>query len=215
MRLAIAGGLLTGAIGTPLLLTAGTAQAAACGTATATGVTCTLTGALGLTAGTLSLTPPTALAWSSAESGLDLNLVEPTHQSYAANDATGSGVGWHVTASATTFTSTTPAATLPTTTFSTNGSTSALTDTTAPTAACASGATCLLPTNQQTYPVYFTTAATAPTAMTIFDTKALTGLGSITIGIGANPVGWWLNVPANQVAATYTSTITMQLISTP
>jgi hypothetical protein len=215
VRLVIAGGLLTSAIGAPLVLASGTAQAASCGTATVSGVACTLTGTLGLTAGTLSLTPPSALAWSSPVTGLDLSLVDPTDQSYAVDDATGSGVGWHVTASATTFSSATPLATLPTTTLSTNGSASSLTSGNAPTYACASGASCTPPTNQQTYPVYFTTATTTPTPMTIFDTKAATGLGSITIGIGTNPVGWWLNVPANQVAATYTSTITMQLISAP
>jgi hypothetical protein len=63
--------------------------------------------------------------------------------------------------------------------------------------------------------VAFTTAATSPTAVTIFDDAALTGLGSITVGVGANPVGWWLNVPASAIAGTYTSTVTLEIISGP
>jgi hypothetical protein len=63
--------------------------------------------------------------------------------------------------------------------------------------------------------VAITTAATAPTAVNIYDTAAATGLGSITIGIGALPVGWWVNVPANTKAGTYTSTISLTLVSGP
>jgi len=220
VRLVLAGGLVTGAIGAPLLLTAGTAQAAACGTANAAGVACTLNGSMTLTGGTLTLTVPmNALSWTGAELGSDLNLVDSNtaHQSYSVNDATGSGAGWHVTASATTFTDSaaTPVAYLPTSAFSTNGSTWALTSSNAPTPACAALATCLLPNNLTGYPVYLTTAAATPPASNIYDTHALTGLGSMTIGIGANPVGWWLTVPASTVAGTYTSTITMQIISAP
>lgn len=167
-------------------------------------------------AGPLTLTSPTALAWSGTDNGLNQSLVDTTtaHQSYLVNDATGSAAGWHVTASATTFTTGTAA--LPNSgTFVTTGSTTSITATTAPSPVCSSGATCLLPTNTQAYPVAFTTAATSPTAVTIYDTAALTGLGSIVVGGGAQPVGWWLNVPASAVAGTYTSTVTLQIISGP
>ena len=216
VRLVAVGGLLTGAIGAPITLTAGTADAASCGTAIPVGSSCTLTGTLNLLAGTLTLTSPTALAWSGTSNGFNQSLVDTTtaHQSYTVNDATGSGAGWHVTTSATTFTTGTAA--LPNSgTFSTTGSSSSVSSATAPTAACSTGATCLLPSNATTYPVAITTAATAPTASTIYDTSALSGLGSITVGIGANPVGWWLTVPASAVAGTYTSTVTMQIISGP
>jgi hypothetical protein len=39
-------------------------------------------------------------------------------------------------------------------------------------------------------------------------------MGTILVG-SSNPAGWWLNVPANAYADTYTSTITWQLTSAP
>jgi len=102
-------------------------------------------------------------------------------QQYTVNDATGSGAGWHVTVAATTFTNGTH--TLPDTgTFVTTGSTTSISATAAPTATCAAGTTCTLPTNSTTYPVGITTAATAPTAVTIYDTAAATGVGQVVIG---------------------------------
>lgn len=212
--------LLAGGIGACVLGGAGTAQAAACpGTPVVAGTTCTDTGTLTFTAGTLTLLSPIALTWSGTGNGLNQQLVDTTtaHQSYVVDDATGGGAGWNVTVSATTFTSTTPAATLANTgTFSTNGSIASAAAATAPTAACTTGATCTLPTNTTTYPVALTTAATTPTPFKIYDTSAATGLGSITIGLpGADPVGWWVAVPANVVPATYTSVITLEVLSAP
>jgi len=208
--------LLSAGLGAAVLLGGGAADAVACGTAIAAGTACTLTGTLGVTTGTLTMTSPSALAWSATETGLDQQLVDPTtaHQSYLVNDATGSGAGWHVTVSATTFT--TGTYTLANTgTFVSTGSTASETATTAPTAACSTGSTCTLPTDTTTYPVAITTAPTSPAAVTIYDTSAASGLGSITIGIGALPVGWWVNVPASTKAGTYTSTISLTIISAP
>ena len=214
-----AGVLLAGGIGAGVLAGAGAAQAASCSGAVAAGTTCTDTGTLTFSAGTLALTSPTALAWAGTDTGLNQLLVDTTtaQQSYIVDDATGSGLGWNVTVSATTFTSITPAATLVNAgTFSTNGSVAAQTATTAPTATCTSGATCTLPTNTTTYPVAITTAASAPTAVKIYDTSAASGLGSIVIGYpAAAAVGWWVAVPANAVPATYTSTVTLEVISAP
>jgi len=216
--------LLVGGIVGCMLGGAGTAQAAACpGTPVAAGTTCTDTGTLTFTAGTLSQLSPTALTWTGTGTGLNQLLVDANtaHQSYVVDDATGSGAGWNVTVSATTFTSTTPAATLPNTgAFATNGSltlTAGALSTTAPTAACTTGATCTLPTDTSvTYPVVMTTAATTPTVYKIYDALAASGLGSITIGLpGAAPVGWWVAVPANAVPATYTSTITLEVVTGP
>jgi hypothetical protein len=215
-RLVTAVALLAAAAGVPALLGTAAAQAAACGPATPAGSPCTLTGTLGVTAGSLTLTSPTALAWAATENGTDQLLVDPTtaHQSFVVNDLTGSGAGWHVTVSATTFTS--GVNTMANAgTFSLTGSISSKVATTAPTAACSSGATCTLPTDTTAYPVAITTAASAPTAVTIYDTSVNTGLGSMTLGIGASPVGWWLNVPASTKAGTYTSTVSLQIISGP
>jgi hypothetical protein len=194
VRLLGACALLTGAIG---VTAAGTAQAVTCGGATLAGTTCTITGTLSLTSGSLTLTAPSALGWGALLTGLDQQLVDTTtaHQSYLVDDATGTGAGWHVTASATTFAA--GNATLPDVgTFVTTGSVTSETATTAPTAACSSGASCILPTNATTYPVAITTASSSPTAVNIYDAAGSTGAGSITIGIGANPVGWWVTVPA-------------------
>jgi hypothetical protein len=177
-----------------------------------------MTGTLTLSSGTLTLTSPTALGWAATENGLDQTLVDPTaaQQTYVVDDAQGIAAGWHVTTSATTFTAPGPLTLADTGTFSTNGSVTSITAATAPTTACSTGSTCTLPTNTTTYPVAITTAATAPTAVTIFDAAAATGLGSIVVGSpGANPVGWWLNVPGNTKAGVYTSTVTMEIISGP
>jgi hypothetical protein len=65
--------------------------------------------------------------------------------------------------------------------------------------------------------VAITTAASTPTPATIYDTAAATGLGQMVIGgsAAANPVGWWVNIPASAKAGDYTSTITMAIISGP
>jgi hypothetical protein len=215
-RLLGACGLLAAGIGASALLPVDIAQAVACGPPIAAGTPCTLTGTLGVTAGPLTLTSPTALGWATTATGLDQQLVDPTlaHQSYVVNDASGVAAGWHVTVSATTFTS--GALTLPNAgTFVTTGSITAEAATTAPTAACASGSTCTLPADTTTYPVAITTAAAAPVSVNIYSTGVNTGIGSITIGIGANPVGWWVNVPARTLAGTYTSTVTRQIIAGP
>jgi putative surface cell wall-binding protein len=220
--------LLAAGMGGFVVVGAGSADAAACpGTPVAAGTTCTDTGTLNFTAGVLNLTVPTALTWAGTGNGLNQYLVDATtaHQAYIVDDATGSGAGWNVTVSATTFTSTSPAATLPNTgAFATNGAltlTAGALSTTAPTASCTvgvSGNTCTLPTDSSvTYPVIMNTAATTPTVYKIYDALAATGLGSITIGLpGAAPVGWWVTVPANTVPSTaYTSTITLEVITAP
>jgi hypothetical protein len=191
----------------------GPASAGACGTAVPAGTSCTMTGTVTLSGGTLTLTSPSSLTWTGTLTGLDQSLVDTTSsdQQYTVNDATGSGAGWHVTTGATQFTNGTH--TFPNTgTFSTTGSVTSATATTAPTATCT--ATCSLPTNTTTYPVAITTGATPAT---IYDTAINTGMGQIVIGgsTQANPVGWWVNVPASAISGSYTSTITMQITSGP
>ncbi|MEO3810270.1 WxL domain-containing protein [Sphaerisporangium sp. B11E5] len=194
----------------------GSANAAPCGPSAPTTTDCTLTGTITLAAGTLTLAAPAALSWTATLTGNTQSVVATTaaQQQYEVNDATGGGAGWHVTVSATTFTSGTD--TLPNSgTFSTNGSLSSVTANTAPTATCVT--TCTLPTNSVTYPVAVTTAATTPTPVTIYNAAAGTGVGDILIGGSANPnpVGWWVTVPGTAVPGTYTSTVTLAIISGP
>jgi hypothetical protein len=208
----LASGLTTGAVA----LMSGTADAAACGGAVAAGTSCTLTGTVTLSAGSLTLTSPSSLAWTGALTGSDQSLVDTVSgdQQYTVDDATGSGAGWHVTTSATTFTN--GSHTFANTgTFVTNGSVTSITASGAPTATCTG--TCTLPTNTTTYPVAITTAASSPTPAVIYDTATATGLGQIIIGGSAqpNPVGWWVNVPASASAGSYTSTITMEITTGP
>jgi hypothetical protein len=206
----LTGGLTAGSIA----FMSGPASAGPCGTAIAAGSSCTMTGTVNLTGGSLTLTSPSSLTWTGTLTGLNQSLVDTTStdQQYTVNDATGTGAGWHVTTSATTFTN--GSHTFPDTgTFVTTGSTSSITSPNAPSATCTGS--CSLPTNTTSYPVAITTAASTPTPVTIYDTAAGTGLGQMVIGNTPNPVGWWVNVPASASAGAYTSTITMAISSGP
>jgi hypothetical protein len=112
-----------------------------------------------------------------------------------------------------------------------------MTDTTVPGASCAVVATvpstCTLPTDYGTgtalapvptvtYPVnitYGNAASAAP--IRIYSADAGSGLGTIELGYYAastgapNPVGWWINVPANTLLGSYVSTITLTLNTGP
>jgi len=65
--------------------------------------------------------------------------------------------------------------------------------------------------------VIINTATSAPPIFTIYDTSAATGQGSMTIGgsAAANPIGWWVQVPASTRAGSYTSTLTVEVMSGP
>jgi hypothetical protein len=208
---------LTGSLAPVLIaLTPDAASATACGTAITAGTSCTLTGTLDVTAGTLSQTSPSALGWDETLNGLDQDLVDTSasDEQYTVNDATGSGAGWHVTLSATTFTN--GSHTFPNTgTFSVNGSLSSISATSAPSPTCTDS--CTTPTNTTTYPVQITTATSSPTASTIYDTSLNTGLGQVVIGgsTATYPIGWWLVAPASAYSGSYTSTVTVELISGP
>jgi hypothetical protein len=54
------------------------------------------------------------------------------------------------------------------------------------------------------------------TPIDIFNAAALSSAGTINIGSATgNLVGWWLNVPADTVQGTYTSTVSLQIITAP
>jgi hypothetical protein len=218
--------LLTGGLAPVLIaLTPGTASATACGTAIPAGSSCTLTGTLSLTGGSLSLTTSSSMTWADTLNGLDQSVYDTVtgDQQYTVTDATGTGAGWHVTMSATTFTN--GGHSLANTGTLVVGTTSSVTATTDPTALCYTGSTCTPPSDSTTYPVAITTA-TSPTPVNIYDTPVNTGLGEVVIGgsTQADPVGWWLNIPADtylgissapSTPVPYTSTITMEVIAGP
>jgi len=159
------------------------------------------TGTATITAGTLGFvsTPPN-VSFSATLNGLDQTVTAT--QAIDVGDATGSGAGWNITATSTT--------------FSTGGltpktlSTTATTIGAAPTDACDAGVTCTLATNAITYPYTLPAATLAPLATKVYNAAANTGMGNQTV----TPT-WKLAVPANTYAGTYTSTWTISLVSGP
>jgi hypothetical protein len=174
-----------------------------------------ITAAVSLTS-SLTLTSPSSLTWAATLNGSNQGMVDPVaaDQQFTVSDESGTSAGWHITVAATTFASGTH--TLPNSgTFVLTGSLSSITATTAPSAACVTS--CTPPIDIATYPVAITTAASSPTPATVYDVPAGSGLGPVTLGGhgAANPVGWWINVPANARAGSYTSTVTVAVVSGP
>jgi alpha-tubulin suppressor-like RCC1 family protein len=164
--------------------------------------------------GVLSVTSPGSLGWSFTDNGLDQQAADPNSADrlFTVNDNTGTGAGWHITVSGTTFTS--GVNRLPDVgTLYFTGSAAFLAST-APTATCVGS--CALPTDTTSYPVAINTAPSAPTTYTVYDTSAGTGKGTMTIGgPAAHTIGWWLALPAMAYAGAYTSTVTIQIVSGP
>lgn len=108
--------------------------------------------------------------------------------------------GWNLTITSTQFkTSGTPARTLSTTASKVTGVTSS----------CASG-TCVNPTNSITYPVAVPAGATPPTAVKFFNAAARTGQGTFTITPTIA-----VTVPQNSFSGSYSSTLTLAIVSGP
>jgi hypothetical protein len=195
---------------------AGTAGASTC---TAGVAACSAAGTATLGAGALTMTTPTTLTWAPTLSGAAQYAVDGTSgdQLLTVDDATGSGSGWNVTVAATTFTTGggTPVILDDTGTLSVNGSLSTATIGATPDAACTTSGDCTPPSGAEpTYPVAVTTAAATPPISTLYTAAATSGLGSVLIG-GTTPVGWWIHLPGNAQAGTYTSTVSLTIASTP
>ncbi len=159
------------------------------------GVIATFQGSCG--GGSLSITPPATISFGTlALTGLDQSST--TNLAPTVTDATGTGTGWNVTGTSTQFRNS-AGKTLPTT----------ATTVTAGSAAATAG-TCDMPTNQISYPLVLPAAATAPTAVKLFDAKAQTGLGQFLITLAMQ-----LSVPASAYSGTYTSTWTVTIASGP
>jgi hypothetical protein len=113
-------------------------------------------------------------------------------------DATGSGAGWYLTITSTQFT--TGAHLLPTTATSIHTAT----------ASCSVGSTCVLPTNTVGFPVTLPAAAVAPAPVKIFNAAANSGMGQVDVSTTLN-----LTLPGNAFTGSYSSTITIAVISGP
>jgi putative surface cell wall-binding protein len=139
-----------------------------------------------------------------ANTGFNVSLtgndaVTTATQTFDVGDATGSGSGWNITATSTTFTA-----------GSRSLSPTSVTVPAVPTVACDSGASCTVATNGVNYPYTLPAGATAPTATKIFNAAANTGLGNQTVTLVLT-----LAVPANTFAGNYSSTWTYTLVSGP
>ena len=115
-------------------------------------------------------------------------------------DTTGTGAGWNLTITSTQFT--------------TGGGTPHTLAANASTITGVPSPVCVPhlhhPTNAVTYPVSVPAAATAPTAVKFFNAAANTGLGSFTV---TPTVGVF--VPAASFAGSYSSTLTVSIVSGP
>ena len=139
-----------------------------------------------------------------ANTGFNVNLtgkdvVATATQTFDVSDATGSGAGWNITATSTTFTA-----------GSHSLSPTSVTVPAVPTVACDSGASCTAASNAVSYPYTLPAGATAPTATKIFSSTANTGLGNQTVTLSFS-----LAIPANAFAGNYSSTWTYTLVSGP
>jgi hypothetical protein len=177
-----------------VMLIAGVAMAALptsapAATATATG---TLSGS------TLSLTTSAAPTFSA---DLDSGDSTPTFTvPLTIQDTRGTGAGWNATITSTQFkTGGGSPSTLPTNSSTLTGVVSA----------CASG-TCTNPTNALSYPIAVPAGSTAPTAVKFFNAAANTGMGKFT-----NTPTIGVFVPQSSLAGTYTSTLTISIVSGP
>ena len=164
-------------------------SAAVAGTITATA---TVSGA-----GSLSLSNGATASISDTLDGTDQTVGYTLPLSIT--DARGSGAGWNLTLTSTTFNDGAGH------TLSTSASTIA-----SVAMACQGGGSCTNATNAITYPVTVPAAATAPAAVKIFNAAANTGMGRFTITPTIN-----VAIPGNSFSGSYTSTLTVAAVSGP
>jgi len=152
-------------------------------------------------AGQASLAVATSAA-PTFSANLDSGDQEPTYTApLTLNDTrTGgsAGLGWNLTVTSTQFTNGTK-------TLSSEAS-----KITAVAKACANGGLCTEPTNSITYPVAVPAGAGPPTAVKLFNAAAATGKGLFTVTPTVT-----VAVPQNSFSGTYTSTLTISVVSGP
>ncbi len=159
------------------------AAVAVAGTVTATA---TVTGA-----GALSLSHGTTASVTDTLDGTDqsVNYTLPLTM----NDLRGSGAGWNLTMTSTTFND--GAGHVP-------GSDFGFLDRICGERLARAGGACTNPTNAISYPLTFPAAATAPAAVKVFNAGANTGMGRFTVTPSIN-----VSIPGNSYAGSYASTL--------
>ena len=119
-------------------------------------------------------------------------------------DARGSGAGWKLTITSTTFSMTSGKNKnqLPTTASSIKGINQACSAT--------PKSTCTLPTDSITYPLTIPAGTTPPTSVKFFNAGVNSGLGHFLLTMTVN-----VSIPANTTKGTYTSTVYLTIASGP
>jgi hypothetical protein len=157
-----------------------------------------VTGQATVSAGSLAFSATDAPAVSAILNGTNQTPTDPFDISV--NDARGSGAGWNLQ--------------ITSTTFSTGGGTpKTLSNSAASITAASSGCdqgTCTNPTNGISYPVTVPADTAAPTPVKIFNAAADSGMGDFTITPTLQ-----VAIPANTYAGTYSSTMTITIATGP
>ena len=173
-----------------------TAIAALALPASTLGASVTATGTV--TGSTLSVTSASSPSFSA---NLDLGDSTPTYAiALTTQDTRGTGAGWNETITSTQFTTGAP-----------NNYTLATGASTLTGVSEASGSgTSTAPTNSITYPVAVPAGSTPPAGVKFFNAAGGTGMGNFT---ATSTVGVF--VPQNSFAGTYTSAVTLAIVSGP
>ena len=209
-RVLVAGVLSVG----PVVIASYSASSATCTSSMSASPSCSVGGTAKVTAGVLSVGGPTTVKWANALTGVTTNVSAAL--TLTAIDATGSGAGWTLSASVsqvtdatgTTSCKATKTCRLPASRISFNGSSTTANSTARPVATCATGSTCTLPINSVNYPVTLTGSTPVPSILA--NAATTTGMGAVKLASD-----WWLAIPANAYAGTYTDTVTLTLSSGP
>ena len=165
------------------------AAVAVAGTVTATA---TVSGA-----GSMSMTHGSTASMSDTLDGTDQSVSWTLPLSVT--DARGSGAGWNLTVTSTTFND-----------GSGHSLSTGASSMTAVSSSCTAGGACANPTNAITYPMTVPAAGTAPTAVKFFNAAANTGMGRFTVTPSVSAT-----IPGNAYAGSYTSTWTVAAVSGP
>jgi hypothetical protein len=160
--------------------------------------------AAALAAGTVTIAPPASGSFAVTLDGTDrtgtYSLAVPVSYTSTGNNKNAT-LGWHITATSTTFKGNTTLQTLPTTASSITSFTDSVGCTLA---------NCTDVTNGTTYPVTIPAATVAPAPVTTLLATAPSGAGGNTVTMQVS-----VAIPANTFADVYASTLTLAVVEGP